>query len=1170
MLIKKTMDGNEAAAYASYAFTEVATIYPITPSSPMANHVDSWAAHGKKNLFGQPVQLVELESEAGACGAMHGALETGSLASTYTASQGLMLMIPPMYRIAGSMLPGVMHVAARTVGTHSISIFGDHSDAMACRQTGFAQLASASVQECMDLGAVAHLSAIKGSIPFMHFFDGFRTSHEIQKIDVLDYEDLAKIVDWDAVKRFKDHALNSEHPTIRSTLQNPDTFFQSREACNTAYNALPEIVQQQMDAINALTGRNYKLFNYYGAPDAERVVIAMGSVCETMLEVVDYLTAQGEKVGMIQVHLYRPFSAKHLLAALPATVKCISVLDRTKEPGSAGEPLFADVCTALTEREGSVKVLGGRYGLSSKDTIPAHIKAVFDNMLGEQKNHFTVGINDDVTHTSLPVGENIVTAGKSIISCKFWGLGSDGTVGANKNSIKIIGDNTDQYAQAYFEYDSKKSGGVTKSHLRFGHEPIHSTYYVTMADFVACHKQSYMKSFDIVSEIKEGGTFLLNTDWDMAGLEEHLPNRAKRILAQKKINFYTIDATDIAAKIGLGNRTNTVLQSAFFKLSGVLPIDEAVDYMKKAIIKTYSAKGDKIVNMNCAAVDAGLDAVVKIDVPAAWASLEDQPVAIDPSLPKYIREIQIPVNNQAGDTIPVSAFMDYADGVSPVETSKYERRGIATNVPVWIPENCIGCNMCSLVCPHAAIRPFLVTAEEAAAAPEGCVTKEVKGKGFENYTMRIQVDPLDCQGCGSCASACLAKEKALVMKPLESQLHEQPNWDYLVNLPVKENPMDKFTVKGSQFQRPLYEFNGACAGCGEAPYMKLMTQLFGERMYIADATGCTYVVGSSTPAFPYAKASGGFGPAPSNSLFENNAEYSLGMCLSVDQMRRQARMHAEAALAVSKDDSLNAALQAWLDKGDDPAETRAVSDALKAALAETKESNADVKFLQERTDALVKKSMWMYGGDGWAYDIGYGGLDHVLASGIDVNIVVVDTEVYSNTGGQSSKATPIGAVAQFANAGKATAKKDLGRIAMTYGNVYVAQVALGANPNHLITALKEAEKHKGPSLIIAYAPCINHGLVSGMGKVQNEEKLAVECGYWPLWRYIPENKEQGKNPFVLDSKEPNGKLREFMMGEVRFSSLTRTFPDRAEVLFAEAEEFTAKRYQQYKELAGKA
>ena len=1169
MLTKKTMDGNEAAAYASYAFTEVATIYPITPSSPMANHVDSWAAHGKKNLFGQPVQLVELESEAGACGAMHGALETGSLASTYTASQGLMLMIPPMYRIAGSMLPGVMHVAARTLATHSISIFGDHSDVMACRQTGWAQLASASVQECMDLGIVAQLSAIKGGIPFQNFFDGFRTSHELQKIDVPDYEDLRPLVDWEMVKYHKDHALNSEHPTIRSTLQNPDTFFQSREACNTAYNALPEIVQEQMDAINALTGREYKLFNYFGAPDAERVVIAMGSVCETMREVVDYLTARGEKVGMVQVHLYRPFSVKHLLAVLPETVKIVSVLDRTKEPGSVGEPLFADVCTAFNESGKAIRVLGGRYGLSSKDTIPAHIKAVFDNMAGEKKNHFTVGIEDDVTFTSLPVGENIVTAGSSIISCKFWGLGSDGTVGANKNSIKIIGDNTDQYAQAYFEYDSKKSGGVTKSHLRFGHEPIRSTYYVTMADFVACHKQSYMKSFDIVSEIKENGTFLLNTDWDMAGLEEHLPNRAKRIIAQRHLNFYTIDATDIAQQIGLGNRTNTVLQSAFFKLSGVLPIDDAVDYMKKAIVKTYSAKGDKIVNMNCAAVDAGLNAVKKIEVPAAWAELQDEEPVIDPTLPKYIREIQIPVNNQAGDRIPVSAFMDYADGVSPVETSKYERRGIATNVPVWIAENCIGCNMCSLVCPHAAIRPFLLTAEEAANAPEGCVTKKTAGKGLEGYTMRIQVDPLDCQGCGSCASACLAKEKALVMKPLESQLHEQPNWDYLIALPEKANPMDKFSVKGSQFQRPLYEFNGSCAGCGEAPYMKLMTQLFGERMYIADATGCTYVVGSSTPAFPYAKTACGYGPAPSNSLFENNAEYSLGMCLSVDQMRRQAKAHAEAALETVKDEALKAALEAWLARGDDPAETRAVSDALKAALQNTAEDNADVAFLKDRTDALVKKSMWMYGGDGWAYDIGYGGLDHVLASGIDVNIVVVDTEVYSNTGGQSSKATPIGAVAQFANAGKATAKKDLGRIAMTYGNVYVAQVAMGANAMQLITALKEAEAHKGPSLIIAYAPCINHGLVNGMGKVQNEQKLAVECGYWPLWRYIPENAEAGKNPFVLDSKEPNGKLREFMMGEVRFSSLTRTFPERAEVLFAEAEEFTANRYAQYKTLAGK-
>ena len=1165
--IMKTMDGNEAAAHVAYAFTEVSTIYPITPSSPMADHVDEWSAHGRKNLFGQPVQLVELESEAGACGAMHGALETGSLATTFTASQGLMLMIPPMFRIAGSMLPGVMHVSARTVGTHSISIFGDQSDVMACRQTGFAQLASSSVQECMDLAAVAHLSAIKGSIPFQHFFDGFRTSHELQKIEVLDYEDLGKLLDWDMVKKFKDHALNSEHPTIRSTLQNPDTFFQSREACNTAYNALPGIVQEKMDAINELTGKNYKLFNYYGAPDAERIVIAMGSVCETMIEVVDYLTARGEKVGMVQVHLYRPFSASHLLAAIPESVKTITVLDRTKEPGSAGEPLFEDICTAFTEADRKVRILGGRYGLSSKDTIPAHVKAVFDNMAGEQKNHFTVGINDDVTFTSLPVGENIVTSGKSIISCKFWGLGSDGTVGANKNSIKIIGDNTDQYAQAYFEYDSKKSGGVTKSHLRFGHEPIRSTYYVTMADFVACHKQSYMKSFDIVSEIKEGGTFLLNTDWDMAALEEHLPNRAKRIIAQRGIHFYTIDATAIAAKIGLGNRTNSVLQAAFFKLSGIMPIEEAVGYMKDAIIKTYSKKGDKIVNMNCAAVDAGLDNVVEVKVPAAWAELQDEEIVIDPTLPKYIREIQIPVNNQYGDKIPVSSFMDYADGVSPVETSKYERRGIATNVPKWIPENCIGCNMCAFVCPHAAIRPFLLTEEEKAAAPEGMVTNKAVGKGFEGLTYRIQVDPVDCQGCGSCASVCMAKNKALVMEPLESQMHEQPNWDYLVALPVKKNPMNKFTVKGSQFERPLYEFNGSCAGCGEAPYMKLMTQLFGERMYVADATGCTYVVGSSTPAFPYAKTAKGYGPAPSNSLFENNAEYGLGMYLSVEQMRRQTKMHATAALESTADETLKQALAAWLEKGDSPDETRAVSDALKEVLAVTEDDSADVRFLKDRTDALVKKSIWMYGGDGWAYDIGYGGLDHVLASGVDVNILVVDTEVYSNTGGQASKATAIGATAQFANAGKETAKKDLGRIAMAYDNVYVAKVAMGANPAQLVTALKEAEAHKGPSLILAYAPCINHGISNGMGKSQLEQKLAVECGYWPLFRYIPENIDEGKNPFVLDSREPNGKLREFMMGEVRFAALTRTFPERAEVLFKAAEEQCAKRYATYKAMA---
>ena len=1168
--IFKTMDGNEAAAYVSYAFTEVATIYPITPSSPMADHVDEWAANGKKNLFGQPVKLMELQAESGACGAMHGALETGSLATTYTASQGLMLMIPPMYRIAGSMLPGVMHVSARTVGTHSISIFGDHSDAMACRQTGFAQLCSSSVQECMDLAAVAHLSAIKGSIPFMHFFDGFRTSHELQKIEVLDYEDLGKILDWDAVQKFKDHALSTEHPTIRSTLQNPDTFFQSREACNTAYNELPAIVEGYMKEINKLTGRNYKLFNYYGAPDATRVVVAMGSVCDTLTEVVDYLTAKGEKVGFIQVHLYRPFSMKHLIKAIPATTKILTVLDRTKEPGAMGEPLYEDVCAAISESKfNGLKMLCGRYGLSSKDTTPAQMKAVFDNMKSGKKNHFTVGIVDDVTNLSLPVGENIVTAGKSIISCKFWGLGSDGTVGANKDSIKIIGDNTDQYAQAYFEYDSKKSGGVTKSHLRFGHEPIHSAYYVTMADFVACHKQSYIKDFDIVSEIKPGGTFLLNTTWKGAELEEHLPNKVKRTIAERGIKFYTIDATEIAAELGLGNRTNTVLQSAFFNLSGVLPAADAIEYMKAAIIKRYSKKGQKVVDMNCSAVDRGATAAVAIDVPASWKDLKDEVKVVDESLPYYIREIQIPVNNQAGDTLPVSVFLPYADGVTPVETSKYEKRGIANDVPRWIPENCIGCNQCSLVCPHAAIRPFLFTEEEAKAAPAGCETKKAIGKGFEKYTYRLQVDPLDCQGCGSCANVCPAKNKALVMEPLESQLPEQANWDYCLTLSEKENPMDKFTVKGSQFQRPLYEFNGSCAGCGEAPYMKLMTQLFGDRMYIADATGCTYVVGSSTPSFPYATNSKGQGPAPSNSLFENNAEYSLGMCLSVEQMRNQMKAHAQAVVETTTDAALKAAVEAWLADGDNGDVTRKLSEAVVDALNATTDESADVVFMKKNKDALPKKIMWMYGGDGWAYDIGYGGLDHVLASGLDVNVLVVDTEVYSNTGGQASKATQIGAVAQFANGGKATAKKDLGAIAMTYGNIYVAQVAMGANANQLINALKEAEAHKGPSLIIAYAPCINHGISNGMGVAQTEEKMAVECGYWPLFRYSPEKAAAGENPFTLDSKEPNGKLREFMMGETRFSSLTRTFPETAEKLFAEADEQCIARYEKYKKMAEK-
>ena len=1166
--IMKICDGNEAAAYVAYAFSEVAAIYPITPSSPMAEHADAWSANGRKNIFGQPVRLVEMQSEAGACGACHGALEAGALATSFTASQGLMLMIPTMHRISGERLPGVLHVASRTVGTHAFSIFGDHSDVMNCRQTGFAMLSSGSVQQAADLAAVAHLSAIKARIPFLHFFDGFRTSHEIQKIDVLTYDEYAKLVDYNALAAFRANALNPEDPRMRSLVDNPDIYFQLRESNNTAYAELPDIVEDYMAQISKLTGREYHLFNYYGAPDAERVIVAMGSVGGCAQEVVNYLNAKGEKVGFLQVHLFRPFSRKHLMAAMPKTVKKIAVLDRVKEIGSIGEPLYEDICAAYINESDRPAIYAGRYGLSSKDTTPAQIKAVFDNLLlDEPKNHFTIGIVDDVTHLSLPVGAPLLTEPEGTISCKFWGLGSDGTVGANKNSIKIIGDHTDQYAQAYFEYDSKKSGGVTKSHLRFGHEPIHSTYYVTMADFVACHKTSYIKDFDIVSEIKPHGTFLLNTSWTGAELEEHLPNRVKRQIAEREINFYTIDATAIAMELGLGNRTNTVLQAAFFKLSGIIPIEDAVKYMKAAIVKSYSKKGQKIVDMNSAAVDKGVNAAVKIDVPESWKTLADDTKAPDASLPHYIREIQIPVNKQAGDAIPVSEFMPYADGVTPSETSKYEKRGIAVKVPQWIPENCIGCNKCALVCPHAAIRPFLLNAEEEAAKPAAFVTKEAKGKGFEGLTFRMQVDPLDCQGCGACANVCPAKEKALVMELLDTQMPEQENWEHALTLSTKTNPMDKFTVRGSQFERPLYEFSGACAGCGEAPYMKLMSQLFGDRMFVTSATGCAYVVGSSTPSFPYVANEKGHGPANSNSLFEDNAEYALGMKLSIDQMRRQMAAHAEAVVASTSDAALKSALEAWLAEGDNGDKTRALSEAVVAALNATAETSDDIAFLKANKDALPKKSVWMYGGDGWAYDIGFGGLDHVLASGADVNVLVVDTEVYSNTGGQASKATQLGAVAQFANGGKRTGKKDLGAIAMTYGNVYVAQVAMGANEQHLITALKEAEAHHGPSILIAYAPCINHGISKGMSQAQLEEKLASECGYWPLWRYVPELKAEGKNPFILTSKEPNGQLLDFMMGETRFASLTRTFPETAKVLFAEAEEFCAQRYAKYKHLA---
>ncbi|WP_367272279.1 pyruvate:ferredoxin (flavodoxin) oxidoreductase [uncultured Dysosmobacter sp.] len=1167
MMKRKTMDGNEAAAYASYAFTEVATIYPITPSSPMAEHVDTWAANGMKNLFGQPVRLVEMQSEAGACGAMHGSLEAGALTTSYTASQGLMLMIPPLYRISGQLLPGVIHVAARTVGTSAFSIFGDHSDVMACRQTGFAQLASSCVQECMDLAAVAHLSAIKARVPFMHFFDGFRTSHEIQKIEVLDYEDLRSMLDTDAVDRFRANALNSEHPLMRSTVINPDTAFQLREAVNPYYDAVPGIVEDYMAQMSALTGRDYKLFNYYGDPEAEEVVIAMGSVSGCLQEVVKYLNERGRKVGFLQVRLYRPFSAEHFLKALPESCRRLTVLDRTKEPGANGEPLYEDVCAVLLHGQRHLQVLGGRYGLSSKDTTPAQMIAVYDNMEGEQKNHFTVGITDDVTFHSLPVGENVVTADARTISCKFWGLGSDGTVGANKNSIKIIGDNTDQYVQAYFEYDTKKSGGVTKSHLRFGHTPILSTYYVTMADFVACHNQSYIAKYDIVNEIKEGGTFLLNCGWSDEDLERHLPNKVKRLLAQRHVKFYTIDATRIAGEIGLGNRTNSVLQSAFFKLSGVLPTDQAVEYMKDAIKKTYGRKGDKVVAMNCAAVDAGLSGIHEIHIPEHWAALTDEAEPEDLSSPYYVRTVMKAVNAQKGDSLPVSVFKDAADGTVPMATSKYEKRGFASQVASWLPENCIGCNLCSLVCPHAAIRPFLLNEEEVEKAPEDYVTKEAKGRGFQGLRYRIQVDPLDCTGCGSCAAACIAKDKAIVMKPIESQLPEQPNWDYSLALSPKPNPMSKFTVKGSQYEQPLLEFSGACAGCGETPYMKLLTQLFGERMVVANATGCTQAWGFSVPSYPYTTKPNGRGPALSNSLFENNAEYSLGMVLSVRQQRLRLAQEVRELADETKDEALKAALQAWLDGFEDKERTIALSDAVIEALRNCPETGELIEKVRRAQDQLVKKSMWMYGGDGWAYDIGYGGLDHVLASGEDVNILVVDTEVYSNTGGQASKATPLGAVAQFAASGKKTEKKDLGMLAAQYQNVYVASVALGADPAQYIRALKEAEAHNGPSLIVAYAPCINHGIVKGMAFAQEESKLAVKSGYWVLYRYDPKLRLEGKNPFTLDFQDPKYDLREFLMGEVRFNSLQRTFPEKAEALLTEARTQCRERWARYNHMA---
>ena len=1162
--IMKICDGNEAAAYVAYAFSEVAAIYPITPSSPMAEHTDEWSAKGRKNIFNQPVRLVEMQSEAGACGACHGALEAGALATSFTASQGLMLMIPTMHRISGERLPGVLHVASRTVGTHAFSIFGDHSDVMNCRQTGFAMLNSGSVQEIMDLAGVAHLSAIKARIPFLHFFDGFRTSHEIQKVEALEYSDLAKLVDYDALARFRANALNPEDPRMRSLVDNPDIYFQLREANNSDYNKLPDIVEDYMAEISKLTGREYHLFNYYGAPDAERVIVAMGSVTGCIQETVKYLNDRGEKVGFLQVHLFRPFSAKHLLAAMPKTVKKVAVLDRVKEIGSIGEPLYEDICAAYINDKNRPEIFAGRYGLSSKDTTPAQIKAVYDNLLlDEPKNHFTIGIVDDVTNLSLPMGPALNCEPEGTISCKFWGLGSDGTVGANKNSIKIIGETTDMYCQAYFEYDTKKSFGITKSHLRFGKKPISSTYYVSHADFVACHNQTYLTKYDIISELKPHGSFLLNCEWSEEELEQKMPGDILKYIAENDIKFYIIDANKESQALGLGNRSNMVLQAAFFKLANVIPVEDAVEHMKAAVKKTYGLKGEKIVNMNIAAVDAGINAVKQVQVKESWKNLSG--AAIQPAaenVPDIIKNILVPINAQKGDLLPVSAFKGMEDGTMPLGTSQYEKRGIATHLPVWNQDECIQCNMCSFVCPHAVIRPYLLDEKEAASAPAGMILVDAKGPKMDGLKYTMGVSTLDCTSCGSCVSSCPKSGKALKMVPTHEVSLDQTNWQYLQTLPEKNDRIDKFTLKGSQLRQPLVEFNGACAGCGETPYIKLLTQLYGDKMYLANATGCTQAWGAAMPCVPYCKNKAGKGVAWSNSLFENNAEFSYGMCLAVKQLRDAVTEFVKQLDGMTKDAAVKAAIAKWLETYDDLDASAVATDELLAVLESTKfspEEQAVVAEILKRRKDMSKKTMWMYGGDGWAYDIGYGGLDHVFAMGEDVNVLLVDTEVYSNTGGQSSKATPVGAVAQFQASGKKTRKKDLGLLLMTYDNVYVAQCSMGANPNQLIKAIKEAEAHKGPSIVICYAPCINHGIKKGMSNVQQEMKDAVNSGYWNLYRYSPETKK-----FTLDSKEPTMPLYDFMKGEVRYASLELSFPENAKVLFADAEEAAKEKYEYYK------
>ena len=1169
----KTVDGNTAAAHVAYAFTDVAAIFPITPSSNMAEAVDDWSAQGRKNIFGQKVNVVEMQSEAGAAGAFHGSLQAGALTTTFTASQGLLLMLPNMYKVAGGLLPGVFHVSARALATSALSIFGDHQDVMAARQTGCVLLASGSVQEVADIAPVAHLAAIEGKLPFIHFFDGFRTSHEIQKVELLEYSDYASLLNMEAVKAFRDSALSPNHPVTRGTAQNDDIYFQTREASNKYYNNIVGVVEKYMAKMSELTGRKHGLFNYYGDENAKNIIIAMGSVTETIEETIDYLNAKGGSYGLVKVHLYRPFSNKHLLEAIPASAERICVLDRTKEPGSTGEPLYLDVRNAFFDVENAPMIIGGRYGLGSKDVTPTDIKTVFDNLTSEKpKNNFTLGIVDDVTNTSLEKSESIKIAHPGTVRCKFWGLGSDGTVGANKQAIKIIGDNTDKYAQAYFAYDSKKSGGITMSHLRFGDAPIRSTYLIDEADYIACHNQSYVNQYDLLKGLKEGGVFVLNTIWSQEELEQHLPAKMKKFIADNNINFYTVNATKIAQEIGLGNRINMIMQSAFFKLAAIIPETEAVEYLKDSIKKAYGKKGEKVVNMNFEAVEAGLNALVKIDVPANWSNAEELEMAVDSDEPEFIKNILRPMNAQEGNNLPVSAFEGLEDGTFPAGTAAYEKRGVAVNVPEWITDNCIQCNQCAYVCPHACIRPVLVNEEEAANAPESFNTKKAIGKGFEGLQYRMQVSPMDCTGCGNCADICPAKQKALVMKPLDTQEVEVENWAFAVDttkVAPKGDIMAPTTVKGSQFRQPLIEFSGACAGCGETPYIKLVTQLFGDRMMIANATGCSSIWGGSAPSTPYTVNHEGKGPSWSNSLFEDNAEFGYGMMLGVKQMRNKIAETMQTLLTMDICESAKEAFNAWLEAREDGEASKAASEKVLEELAGTCScADEEVKSLlaeiESRKDYLVKRSQWILGGDGWAYDIGYGGLDHVLASGENVNVLVFDTEIYSNTGGQASKSTPVAAMAKFAAAGKRSKKKDLGMMAMSYGNVYVAQVGMGADKNQLMKAIIEAEKHDGPSLIIAYSPCISHGIKEGMGRAQANIEKAVKAGYWHLYRYNPQLKAEGKNPFTLDSKEPTESFREFLMGQVRYAAIAKQYPDVAEELFNMAEENAKERYNNYK------